>query len=90
MGNTIKEVCLKPQQYSCWNTDDVNYQKIKDLDVNDNEYKKILRIVQNVVDGKHQDNTNGSTHYHANYIHPRWATTPTVTIGQHLFYNNVK
>ena len=27
-GNTITEICRKPYQFSCWNQDDVNYQKL--------------------------------------------------------------
>lgn len=34
------------------------------------------------------DNTLGATHYHADYVHPKWAKqmTHTVTIGNHIFY----
>ena len=30
-GNTYKAVVLQPKQFSCWNKDDPNYRKIKDV-----------------------------------------------------------
>lgn len=32
------------------------------------------------------DPTRGSLFYHANYVQPQWAGTPTITIGDHKFY----
>lgn len=32
------------------------------------------------------DPTRGSLFYHATYVQPQWAGTPTVTIGDHKFY----
>lgn len=34
------------------------------------------------------DITEGATHYHANYVNPRWASSLTLTgqIGDHIFY----
>lgn len=34
------------------------------------------------------DKTSGSTHYHADYVNPRWANTMVrvVKIGRHIFY----
>ena len=34
------------------------------------------------------DDVGDATHYHANYVRPRWARTmkKTDTIGRHIFY----
>ena len=91
MGKTIKEVCLKPQQFSCWDSGDPNRNVLLTLDTNSSLYKSIRKVVEEVLNGKRLDNTHGSLHYHANYINPGWAKnkTPVVTIGNHLFYNNI-
>ena len=34
-GNTIREVCLKDQQFSCWNHNDCNRAQIDSLSPND-------------------------------------------------------
>ncbi|CAF2118913.1 unnamed protein product [Rotaria magnacalcarata] len=91
MGRTIKEVCLKPYQFSCWDHGDINRSKLLNLGTNSDEYRRIRQVVKEVLDGARPDNTRGSTHYHANYIQPDWTRgkTPTVVIGNHLFYNNI-
>lgn len=91
MGRSIKEVCLKPQQFSCWNIDDPNRAKLLSLSTNDSLYKSIREIVVQVLNETRPDNTHGSLHYHANSIKPSWTNgkTPVATIGHHLFYNNI-
>ena len=44
-------------------------------------------IAFKIVHGQFEDNTYGSTHYHADYVNPKWASemTHTVTIGNHIF-----
>ena len=91
MGRSIKEVCLKPKQFSCWDANDVNRQRLVNLDTTSDVYQKIRRVVQEVMDGTRKDNTQGSTHYHTKSVKPGWTTgkSPVVTIGNHLFYNNI-
>lgn len=45
-------------------------------------------VSYNVMHGKWEGQTHGSTHYHAKYIRPYWAKDldKTVTIGTHIFY----
>ena len=46
-GNTIREVCLKPYQFSCWNNDDCNKAKIDRLTPeNSQELHDILDIAK--------------------------------------------
>lgn len=35
------------------------------------------------------DITGNSMHYHATYVNPSWATTQSVTIGDHVFYSGI-
>jgi len=86
-GSNVEETCKKPYQYACWNSNDVNSGKLG------NAGQQHRNIATQVYDGQHKDNTNGSTHYHADYAksgHP-WANNkqPTRTIGAHEFYNNI-
>lgn len=91
-GHSVKTVCLKKWQFSCWNENDPNYKKILELDWRDDAFCKCLSLSyyfsKNVID----DNTNGATHYHTKSISPKWAEgkTPCAEIGDHLFYNDIK
>ncbi len=91
MGKNIKEVCLKPSQFSCWNSNDPNRKLLVTLDTNNETYKRIRKIVEEVLNETRADNTHDSTHYHTSRVEPSWAKgkNPVVTIGNHLFYNNI-
>ncbi|MDD5192483.1 MAG: cell wall hydrolase [Candidatus Nanoarchaeia archaeon] len=84
-GETIKEAILKPWQYSCFNKDDVNYEKLK------NPKRKIfeecLKIANEVLDGKYKELNRGQTHYHTRAVHPSWADSDQMT---HLNMGNTK
>ena len=45
-------------------------------------------VAYNVLYDYHKDNTDGATHYHANYVRPWWSKhyDKTVTHGSHIFY----
>jgi spore germination cell wall hydrolase CwlJ-like protein len=51
-------------------------------------YNHVAKTAQLVYDGSYKDITEGATHYHADYVHPRWAKvyTKTTTIDTHIFY----
>ena len=91
-GNTIKEVCLKPWQFSCWNDSDPNSKLIKSVDTDDKIFAICKRISQRAVAGLIKDNTSNATHYHTKSINPKWSIgkAPCAEIGSHLFYNNIE
>ena len=91
LGKTVKEACLKPHQFSCWNTNDPNRARLLELETSNETYRNIRRVVEEVMKGTIADTTQGSTHYHTNDVKPSWISgkTPVVTIGHHLFYNNI-
>jgi N-acetylmuramoyl-L-alanine amidase len=90
-GNGIAGVCLEPMQFSCWNGADPNRPKVLAVTATDDRFGQCLRIAELAVDGKLQDPTHGSLHYHTAAVHPDWSAghVPIVVIGAHLFFNDV-
>ena len=87
-GKTIRDVCLKPMQFSCWNITDPNRFKLSGDLSDDPVFDVCKRIAVRAIRGLLPDKTKGSTHYHALSVHPRWASAlvPNIQIGHHLFY----
>lgn len=87
-GASVKDVVLKPYQFSCWNENDINRSKIENLSFNDLQKSRAYEIAQKLINGKLGDITNGATHYHAKNIIPYWASSmsKTAEIGNHIFY----
>lgn len=87
-GASVKDVVLKPYQFSCWNENDINRSKIENLSFNDLQKSGAYEIAQKLISGKLGDITNGATHYHAKNIVPYWASSmsKTAEIGNHIFY----
>jgi hypothetical protein len=78
-------------QFSCWNQDDPNREKLLAVGKEDQIYQSCLRIARRAVRGALQDPTDGATHYHHEDMLPWWAKgrSPTRTIGRHVFYRNI-
>ena len=87
-GKTISEVCLKPFQFSCWNTSDPNRQLLNQDLSKDAIYQLCERVAKRAIAGFLPDNTRGATHYHTKNVNPSWAraAVPCADIGHHLFY----
>ena len=51
-------------------------------------YELARTIAFKIYNGDFADFTQGATHYHAYYVDPEWAATktPTMQIGDHIFY----
>ncbi|WP_321395429.1 cell wall hydrolase [Emcibacter sp.] len=51
-------------------------------------WKVAVQIAQRVLTNTYSDITARSTHYHADYVKPRWAShlRPTLQVGKHIFY----
>lgn len=91
-GRTVETVCLKPWQFSCWNANDPNRQRVLEVTDADPAFRSCLRIARRAVAGALEDPTKGATHYHAIGMLPRWAEghQPSARIGNHVFYNDVE
>lgn len=91
-GGTVPEVCLKNWQFSCWNRDDPNREKILAVAADNRNFAACLRIARRAIAGVLGDPTDGATHYHADGSAPLWAAgrQPSAVIGRHSFYNDVE
>lgn len=91
-GSDLIEVCHKPWQFSCWNEDDPNLEKILKVDAANSVFKTCKRVARRALGGSIKDPTDGATHYHAIGVEPPWAKGRGVSaaIGRHVFYNNVE
>lgn len=67
-GRTIKDVCLYPWQFSCWNENDPNREYIIKVDKDSAIYAIFADIVQGILEGNIPDITLGATHYHNRHI----------------------
>jgi len=86
---TVATVCTAPWQFSCWNPDDPNRNKLSRVSESDDQwFAAALDVARRAVAGKIEDRTGGADHYHTKAIKPKWAEgrTPTATIGWHVFY----
>lgn len=74
-GETVREAVLKPWQYSCFNSNDPNRDKLLDPQQYDAEsFRECLDIAGKVLSGEHSDPTNGATHYfNPKVVLPTWA-----------------
>ena len=74
-GETIQEAILKPLQYSCFNKNDPNRNKLKDPEKYDAQsFQRCLRISEIVIGKEFEDPTKGATHYfNPDIAKPKWA-----------------
>jgi len=96
-GNTIKKVCFKQYQYSCYNEKDPNYMILKGiaqnfLDCCDKD--KILKSCYNIANGLIEGTVIPefeATHYHTDAVEPVWKDDLKYIgkIGHHIFYMEV-
>lgn len=99
---TIAEVCLAPKQFSCWNYNDPNAQRLDALaHLPEGQwplaFRECVQVANDVIDGKTLDPTGGADHYLTLTLYhskgcPRWAKqmTPTATIGNHIFLKETR
>lgn len=87
-GNNIIGVCQKPWQFSCWNSSDPNFEKLKQGEIPGEAFRTARRLAEMACEGCLADITSGATHYHAVGISPYWAKRekPVEVIGKHIFY----
>ncbi len=86
-GVTWREVMLKDKQFSCFNDENINKQRMSNID-NLIGFDECFIIALRVWEGFGGDPSNGATHYHTKYIDPEWNNdmVETARIGVHIFY----
>ncbi len=87
-GANVIDVCKKPAQFSAWNENDPNYQKMMNVTRADEWFDLAYVLARTAITDELPDITGGATHYHAKSINPKWAVSlnKTATIGNHIFY----
>ena len=92
-GASIKDVCLQHLQFSCWNENDPNRDKLLSVNASDPAFLIALDIADEACNDGLQDITNGATSYYSAWmeIPPYWAkgVSPCATIGHHDFLKGV-
>lgn len=73
-AKSLAETILLSKQYSCFNPEDSNLEKVLDPEKYDPEaWKKSLGISKVVLNGKYDNVNFGQTHYHRKDTKPKWA-----------------
>lgn len=89
-GEGVKAVCLKPWQFSCWNENDPNREKLVSVTTRDPWFAHAVEIAKRAVKGELPDPTNQADHYCTETVapHTSWAKgkTPVARIGRHVFF----
>lgn len=89
-GKTIKAVCLKKWQFSCWNESDPNLSIVLAPEIKCTVFDLCLGVADLFLKKNTSilDVTNGANHYHHRAIFPLWTVKkrPTCQIGNHIFY----
>jgi N-acetylmuramoyl-L-alanine amidase len=90
---TVQGIIYQPYQFSCFNRNDPQCEKVKVVTEADPAFVEAMAAVTAVLTGKVPDPTNGSDHYHhiAMKPYPAWASKlyPQATIGAHKFYREI-
>jgi len=88
---SLAQVCLRPYQFSAWNTDYKRRVAMASpaLIVHSSGHEAQRAMAEALLGTK--DPTHGSLHYHVIGIRPKWTEgkVPVVTIGNHMFYNDI-
>jgi hypothetical protein len=92
--DTVREVCLQPMQFSCWNSNNPRRGAMMVADRKNPWFRDCWKVAETVLSGD-DDPTKRSTHYHATYVKPRWAKGKTPVYQSpwgkynHLFFNDI-
>jgi len=96
--DTVTKVCRQPFQFSCWNRNDPNFPKLRNLTAasGDAKFTTCLAVAEAAVKGGPMHVTADTLHYHATSIaKPSWvrkspAHRVTLREGRHIFYSGIK
>lgn len=92
-GTTIKDICLAPYQFSCWNANDPNRKAIfaAPTDAHD-VWEKMIAVATTALKGHNPNRVKDAVNYYAKTLTsvPFWARPPamlTFDDGLHLFFS---
>jgi len=87
----LKEIILKPYQYSCFNEEVSRREVLKNpIKYNKKEFLEDIKLAEEILSKMYEDPTEGATHYYNPELikTPHWAKNikPIKKIGHHLFF----
>lgn len=94
-GATVRDVILKPKQFSCFNAGDPNHiplclraQLWNHYIQKDKALRECFRIAEGVLSGAVKGNVGGATHYKTTACAASWAASMerVAVIGNHEFF----
>tara|TARA_R110001583_G_scaffold189552_3_gene352751 strand:+ start:10047 stop:10700 length:654 start_codon:yes stop_codon:yes gene_type:complete len=87
--NTAAKVCQQAWQFSCWNTNDPNRDRI--LNADGPWFDACKAIAKDALAGGFYDPTRKSTHYHTRGVKPFWSKghKPVYETAGHLYFNDI-
>ena len=91
-GNGLRGVILRRNQFSCFNANDPNRERLMDpMRYEHAAFENCLGIARGVLSGNETDNTQGATHYfNPNSASPSWADSMArigrIDRSRHEFY----
>ena len=92
-GNrTIRDVCLDPWQFSCWNSNDPNRDKLLEVTLSNKVFRECYMAALEAIDAVNELPLK-TRHYYAKTMPraPFWAAghEPVKEYGNHRFYEGV-
>jgi N-acetylmuramoyl-L-alanine amidase len=91
-GKTLKEVCLAPKQFSCWNGKTAQ-QKLVNRTANygtlaSQSWRDCIRIARDVCQEGYKTTTPAMFYFNPKLANPKWAKSKrhVATVGEHQFY----
>ena len=91
-GTTLADVCLAPNQFSCWNTSEPTRRLLARASEEDTALVRAQEALAQARSGSVSDPTQGAVLYYADYMTrpPAWAARSkfTVKVGRHLFFTD--
>ena len=94
-GSTVRDVILKPRQFSCFNAGDPNRTRLAAIASSwieslkkDQDLQECHRMAKAAIGGDLPDIVNGATHYKAVKCRASWTSSmiKVAVIGRHEFY----
>lgn len=87
-----KDVCTQRYQFSAWNKNDPNREKLLAVDLDSPSFRSAYAVAARAVAGDVEDRTAGANHYVTEALfnssrRPSWASDSGITarIGNHVF-----
>lgn len=89
---SVADVCLRPWQFSAWNPNDPNRDKLMSVSLDDPTMQKAVYAALAALLGFEEDRTCTATHYFVDGSpEPAWAKgkTPVGRISRHVFFDGI-